>query len=57
MSGLSAVLASVGSGLGASMSIGTGLPGDRLEWAKRVAGTAGMGWNIARGRFAAGIRT
>jgi len=41
----------------ASMSIGTGLPGDRLEWAKHVAGTAGTGWDIARGRFVAGVGT
>jgi len=41
----------------ASISIGTGLPGDGLEWAKRAAGAAGLGQDIARGRFAVGART
>jgi len=41
----------------ASMSIGTGLPEDRLEWMKRAAGVAGSGWDIARGRFAPGVGT
>jgi len=41
----------------ASMSIGTGLPGDGLEWVKRAAGTAGSGQDIARGQFAVGAGT
>jgi len=41
----------------ASMSIGTGLPGDGLEWAKRAAGAARMGQDIARGQFAVGVGT
>ena len=58
MSGLSAVPASVGSGLGLcamSMSIGMELPGARLECAKRGAGAARTGQDIARGRFAVGV--
>jgi len=35
----------------ASMSIGTGLPGDGFEWANRGGGAAGTGRDIARGRF------
>jgi len=41
----------------ASMSIGTGLPGDGLEWAKRATGVVGLGWDTAKGRFAPGVRT
>jgi len=40
-----------------SMSIGTGLPGDGLEWVKHRAGAARMGWDIAGGWFRAGVGT
>jgi len=38
-----------------SMSIGTGLRGDGLEWAKHAAGAVGMGRDIAKGRLAVGV--
>ena len=38
-----------------SMSIGTGLPEDGFEWANRGGGAAGLGRDIARGRFMDGI--
>jgi len=39
----------------ASMSIGTGLPGDGFEWANRGGGAAGTGRDITRGRFMDGV--
>jgi len=39
------------------MSIGTGLPGDGLEWVKRTAGTARTGQDIAKGQFTVGVGT
>jgi len=58
VSGFSATSAGVGSGLAfraASMSIGTGLPGDGFEWANRGGGAAKTGRDIARGRFMDGV--
>src|SRR6266511_546217 len=39
-----------------SMSIGTGLPGDRFEWVNHGGGAAGSGRDIARGRLMDGVR-
>jgi len=60
MSGLSAMPAGVGSGLGLPCHVYVcrdRVTGDGLEWAKRAAGAVGSGRDIARGRLAAGVGT